>query len=247
MSSFVEHSSCPSCGSRDNLGVFTDHEYCFGCGYILFYNYLRRKELNIPEKQSIVSLPTDIVPYIPAIAGNWLKKYELTTQELIKHRVVWSEYRQLLIFPYFSEDNYLYGYQGRYFGTDKTHPKWTGKGNFKEHVNVYLTNTTNKCILIIEDIISSIKLNRLYNTSCLFGSIIDINKYISIYKKYKPNEFIIWLDRDKRKESYLYSKELNSLGIPTRVMSTPKDPKEYTTEEVKEIIELKTITDSSLL
>lgn len=30
----VGHESCPSCGSRDNLGRYADgHAYCFGCGY----------------------------------------------------------------------------------------------------------------------------------------------------------------------------------------------------------------------
>lgn len=31
-SEFVEHTECPSCGSRDNAGVYDDgHTYCFGC------------------------------------------------------------------------------------------------------------------------------------------------------------------------------------------------------------------------
>lgn len=34
MSDCVGHEPCPSCGSRDNLGRYTDgHGYCFGCGY----------------------------------------------------------------------------------------------------------------------------------------------------------------------------------------------------------------------
>ena len=31
---FLHHEPCPSCGSRDNLGRFSDgHGYCFGCGH----------------------------------------------------------------------------------------------------------------------------------------------------------------------------------------------------------------------
>jgi twinkle protein len=30
---FLRHEPCPMCGSRDNLGRYTDHAYCFGCGY----------------------------------------------------------------------------------------------------------------------------------------------------------------------------------------------------------------------
>lgn len=30
---FLRHDECPSCGSRDNLAVYDDHVYCFGCEY----------------------------------------------------------------------------------------------------------------------------------------------------------------------------------------------------------------------
>ena len=30
-SDFIRHSPCPDCGSRDNLAVYTNHTYCFGC------------------------------------------------------------------------------------------------------------------------------------------------------------------------------------------------------------------------
>jgi twinkle protein len=33
-STFLHHAPCSSCGSKDNLAVYTDgHSYCFGCGY----------------------------------------------------------------------------------------------------------------------------------------------------------------------------------------------------------------------
>ena len=33
-STFIRHEPCPSCGSKDNLGRYTDgHGHCFGCGY----------------------------------------------------------------------------------------------------------------------------------------------------------------------------------------------------------------------
>jgi len=31
---FVRHDPCPSCGSRNNLGRYSDgHGHCYGCGY----------------------------------------------------------------------------------------------------------------------------------------------------------------------------------------------------------------------
>lgn len=245
MSLFVEHTSCPSCGSRDNLAIYSDHEFCFGCGHLVFYNdrrYLPNKEhRDVPT----VSLPMDIEPLIPAVADSWLRKYGLTQRELFDNRVVWSEFRQLLIFPYTDHKGFLWGWQGRYFGQDPEHPKWTGKGNFKGIEKVYepkdrLTNQDNNVIIIVEDIISTIKTSRLYNSTCLFGSYIDINKYIKYYNLYKPKSFIIWLDKDKQKEAYQYMLSFTKLGIPASVISTDLDPKEYSTEEIRRIVESET-------
>lgn len=241
---YVKHAPCPNCGSRDNLAIYADHEYCFGgCGYIKFYNYHDRRIDNIKDTdQKIVSLPEDIVSTIPAVADSWVRKYGLTLQELYDNRVVWSDFRKLLIFPYFDDKGHLWGWQGRYFGTDSYHPKWTGKGNFKERIKIYspkdLTSSErNSIILIEEDIISTIKTSRIYNSTCIYGSHIDINKYIKIYNIYKPKSFCIWLDADKRKEALLYSLSFNKIGIPCSTIYTEKDPKEYTTSEIRTIID----------
>lgn len=238
---YVKHAPCPNCGSRDNLAIYADHEYCFGgCGYIKFYNYHDRRIENVKDtNQKIVSLPEDIVSTIPTIADSWVRKYGLTLQELYENRVVWSDFRKLLIFPYFDDKGHLWGWQGRYFGDDPKHPKWTGKGNFKEQIKVYhpLTGFIKDGIITIqEDIISTIKTSRLYNSTCIYGSNIDINKYIKIYNIYKPKSFCIWLDKDKEKESRIFSLNFNKLGIPSFVISTELDPKEYSTEQIKEIV-----------
>lgn len=253
-STFLRHEHCPNCGSRDNLAIYTDHEWCFGCGYqVNYFNHYKlrlEKPLDIPKNQ--VFLPEDIESYIPAVAENWLRKYELTTTELIKCQVVWSDKRQLLIFPYNDLNNQLVGWQGRYFGNNPDHPKWTGKGDFKKVNRVYsptlkinnLTeNTNNSIIVVCEDIISTVKLSRQYKSTCLFGSFINYNNLINIYNIYKPSQYIIWLDKDKMKESYIYSSELNKLGLNTRVISTDLDPKEYNNNQIKIIInESKTTT-----
>jgi len=237
---YVKHEPCPQCGSRDNLAVYTDHSYCFGCGYIEFFNYHNRRINGTKDTdQKIVSLPEDITTTIPAVADSWIRKYDLTLAELHANRVVWSEYRQLLIFPYFDDKGHLWGWQGRYFGKEEKHPKWTGKGNFKEQIKVYHPLTgfiKNGIILLEEDIISTIKTSRIYNSTCIYGSYIDINKYIKIYKEYKPKQFIIWLDKDKEKESRLFSLQFNKLSIPCSVISTDLDPKEYSNEQIKEFV-----------
>ena len=37
-SDFIRHAPCPDCGSRDNLAIYTNHTYCFGCHIHKFTN-----------------------------------------------------------------------------------------------------------------------------------------------------------------------------------------------------------------
>jgi len=51
MNKFLHHSPCENCGSRDNLGVWEDHTYCFGC-----HNYEKTNgELPKIEKEKIIT------------------------------------------------------------------------------------------------------------------------------------------------------------------------------------------------
>ena len=45
-SEFIRHDPCPNCGSNDNLGVYTDHSFCFGCK---FYEKGERKNSAKPK------------------------------------------------------------------------------------------------------------------------------------------------------------------------------------------------------
>lgn len=46
---FLHHSPCENCGSRDNLGVYEDHTYCFGC-----HEY-KKTNGDLPQKPKVIS------------------------------------------------------------------------------------------------------------------------------------------------------------------------------------------------
>ena len=46
---FLHHSPCESCGSKDNLGVYEDHTYCFGC-----HDY-KKTNGDLPQKPKIIT------------------------------------------------------------------------------------------------------------------------------------------------------------------------------------------------
>jgi Zn ribbon nucleic-acid-binding protein len=239
MSTFIEHTSCPQCGSKDNLAVYTDHEWCFGCGYWkkTGVDYEYRHQLNEPDQRTIIYLPEDVSTAYPGLAEDWIKKYELSINTLYKNYVLWSESRKLLIFPIYDDKHNLWGWQGRYFGEDKTHPKWTSKGKYKDLIQIFnSTKAKESGIIVVEDLISAVKLSQEYATTCLYGSYVDTAKFININNIYEPRELILWLDHDKRKESYGFSIKLNNIGIKTRSIISIKDPKEYSLQDIKTML-----------
>lgn len=243
-SHFVRNSSCPECRASgrdrkgDNLGIYTDHEICWSCGYVKHYNPLERRRSGLDKAPiKTLYLPDDIVTTIPYEAHEWLKKYGLTQRELIDNNVVWSESKKLLIFLYV-QDGLMKGWQGRYFGTSTEKPKWWSQGNLKE-ISVIMGKTwmeTTSSVTLVEDIVSAIKVGRQQACIPIFGSYIDVSSIYNIYNKYKLKYVYVWLDDDKYKEAHRFSIKLNNLGIRTKVIHTSKDPKEFDTQQIKEII-----------
>jgi len=233
MSDFIEHQPCPKCGSKDNLGVYIDHVFCFGCGYYKSSYHIGRV-LSKEKRPTIVTLPDDVTTTIPAIADNWLKKYEISQIELLNNNVVWSEKYQRLIFPYFGEDKYnLLGYQGRYFGKEQK-PKWFSQGNLDKVIKIFnLQNIERTGIILVEDIVSAMKVGRQFAAMPLFGSFVSAEKIIKLMQLFPITEVILWLDNDKYKEAHTYCRQLLSLGINSRVIHSIKDPKEYNNEQIE--------------
>src|SRR6266545_875851 len=63
---FVRHAPCPSCGSKDNLGIYSDgHGWCFGCGF-----YQQSEETGAPSKPSVQRRSTNLLAgdYLPLMA-----------------------------------------------------------------------------------------------------------------------------------------------------------------------------------
>ena len=177
-SEFIRHKPCPNCGSRDKLAEYTDHSYCFGCGYTIKAKVKTKPAYKPP---ALTAIPDDCEPYIPAKASDWLQQYQLTANELIFNKVMWSESRDLLVFPYFGQYNELLGWQGRYFGDNPKHPKWFTKGNVKDFIHIIGLDKTykNSTIVYVEDIISAIKVGRVYGCVPIFGSFVPRSDSVS--------------------------------------------------------------------
>ena len=77
---FLHHSPCENCGSRDNLGVWEDHTYCFGCRQ---YNQLNGELPEVKQKTEFKNMIDGIVEALPSrkIDSETCKKFNYQTGE----------------------------------------------------------------------------------------------------------------------------------------------------------------------
>lgn len=225
----VAKKQCPNCAklgkdtSKDNLAIYSDgHEWCYSCGFYKKGNKIKQLQA-LPKQELEIVLPYDCSFDYPQRALQWLEQYELSRNDLIVNRVMWSEWSQRLYFPVFAESGLL-AYQGRYFGTEKK-PKWWGQGDLKNVHHYLLTPNPDNSIILCEDIVSAIKIQKVgHNSMPLFGSHIDFKRLSRLSKRF--SKVGIYLDPDKRKEAVKFAQLGKSIGLDCYVIFSDKDPKE---------------------
>lgn len=218
MSKFIRHTSCPKCGSRDNLAEYDDHVWCFGCKYYKTKNDIHTIRSRLQSQQTMLSdeINLDLTDDIPLPAKQWLLKYGITNEEIGKYHIAWDANSQVLVLLY--TQNY---WQGRCFGNQ--HQKYLSKG--LKPLTIYGKGDT---IVCVEDILSAIKIARLSPDYCatpLLGSSMSLETTQSLSERF--SNIIVWLDRDKAKDAIKMARNLKQRGINSDVVISPKDPKEY--------------------
>lgn len=239
---FLRHEQCPECSKygrdrrQNNLGVWTDHKYCFSCGYFEGTNPLEKfkQEQTTPILQCgiDVRLPVDGVFNIPPVPLAWVKQYGITNDEIVANRIGWSESKQLLIFPIYGASDDLLAWIGRYFGPNKDHPKYLTYGIKKELF--HLLGTQSNTVVVVEDMVSAIKVSRQECCMPLLSS--DINKYQLFRLSKMFDNIVIWLDPDKRQHAIKLSKRAESFFRGVRIVYSDADPKELTDGQIKELL-----------
>lgn len=259
-----KHTVCPRCrkngkdNSGDNLAVYPDHVFCFSCGYYAKSTTSRglltpqqsirdggRYSPNLVRKDretsaACPSLPVDFVLSLPSVGLDWIKKYEITDREIIKNRIGWSErgfqfagvdYAPCMIFPVYDVYGNLLMWQARYFGEEKRRKYITwGKPNEVIHT----IGTSSNKVVVVEDIVSAIKVARKVRSAPLFGSNASMVYYHRLSRTY--THLSIWLDPDKTVEANRLAKRVSLLFKSVNVIVSQVDPKEVPTNELERYI-----------
>jgi len=247
MSNFVRHERCPVCAAQgkdrngNNLGVYSDGScYCFSCGYTKSSKGIERLKEATQKGDTILAspiyLPGDSTLELPGLARDYLRNYSLTEEDINVNRIMWSEQYQRVIFPYFDGGGLL-GWQGRYLGSNSGKGKWFSQGDLKDILHICETARTHhdqRSIVLVEDIISAIRVGHTNPAAPLFGSHLSTKTALRYNKLY--DNIILWLDKDKELYSIKVAQQLRAMGIPCRSVITDKDPKEYSDTEIVDIL-----------
>tara|TARA_R100000781_G_scaffold71103_2_gene44552 strand:- start:3796 stop:4491 length:696 start_codon:yes stop_codon:yes gene_type:complete len=227
MSQFIKLGPCPHCGSRDNRAEYTNGFWCFGCSKYESKDDTKSIRQRVFNKDISKDINNDIISTtqeIPMKAMQWLLKYNITLDEIKRYGIKWEPIRKLLVL--IERKNY---WQGRNFGFGKI--KYMSSGN--KPLTIYGKGDK---LLVVEDVLSAIKIARLrqegYCATPLLGSSMNKQAEQQLLKRYE--NISVWLDRDKAKNAIRIRNRLRSLGVSSRAIITPLDPKEYNRTEILE-------------
>lgn len=247
----VKHTACPNCkrsgndNGNDNLAVYSDgSSFCFRCGYFETTTGIRKLKQAVsmasgrsrkPVRE--LQLPSDVTDELSQCATRFLGQYALTENDAKRHTILWSEYNQRLIFPYF-DDTGLLAWQGRHLGNEEGKAKWFSQGNLQEVVHL-VGNRNSRICVVVEDIVSAIKVAHCSKVCVnpLFGSHISVKRILQL--RYFFDTLVIWLDDDVKTKVVKFASTAQSLGLDTKVVLTSEDPKALNDVQISDILNQK--------
>jgi hypothetical protein len=242
-SQFLRHEACPRCRESgkdregNNLGVYDDgHTHCFSCGHYTPSDAVKNVERMVAandvrvEKKGIY-LPDGTTSTIDAMGLEWLSKYGIKWNEVQDNGILWNKTRMQLIFPYRDGENNLLAFQARCFALNDT-KKWITYGNVNDLT--HLLGDSEGAIIVVEDIVSAIKVSRHSRCMPLFGSHLSLQRMNRL--RFLTKKLLLWLDGDKYPQAMRYAAKAAILGMDVHAIYSEKDPKEHTDEEILSVI-----------
>ena len=235
--SFLKHSSCPQCGSKDNLANYSDgSKWCFGCHY-----YERgdtspfvkeREDGEIEEhddRRPMVVLYERSSEELDGRAVVWLKSFGVDVVRGIGAGFRWNSYWEQLLFPLFAKEGKLCCIQAKNFNAERAKKaKYYNTGDKSLSCTTYGVGTT---LVLCEDVVSSLRIGATTASMPLLGTSIAKERLAALKGLY--SEIVVWLDADKWKEATEIAQQAQLLGFKATARFTELDPKEYTDVDIK--------------
>ena len=243
MAYFTNYEPCPRCRAKgrdrrgDNLGRYSDGSgHCYSCGHHEWPKGWVIKPTEEHDTKEKVALPRDFTREIPADAWKWLLQYGLS-YSYWKPYCGYSPSEERLVITHGSPIETSVGrYVGKLKGAEAPR-KWKQYGD-KLRSATFLEPTQGSSyegIVLVEDLVSAHKVCQVAVALPLFG----VSLYPLVIAALRPlkRPVSLWLDAD---QYTLLPPKINRLkaflNVPVNYIRTDKDPKEYSSEQIKEIL-----------
>ena len=233
---------CPHCQSSDARAEYTDNYFCFSCHKSEKKNHWEKKKPVAIQATREIKLPEDFTYNIPVNIKVHLYKKHFTDELISAYRLgwspstpVWSERKQesfnsggRLILPYYGPDGKG---QLRYFEARSYEPdnklKYITVGGKQECFFAGLTADRTKSIVVVEDMISAMRVGAFFPCVALRGTSFSEDKLLQL--AFKADNFVLWLDSDGpgKNAARKVKKRLGMLANSVRTLVTSEDPKCY--------------------
>lgn len=196
-----------------------------------------QKELDEYRNRKTVELPEDFTYDIPAIGLAWPLKYGISEDDCRGYGFGWSDKYQRFVMPVHDiHDDSLRAVQSR--AVTNVTPKYLNKGKALFFAYSPLDALGGDSMVITEDMLSCVKVGKVIPAVSTLGTYLsakDASKLLELYSK-----FYVWYDDDEagHRGSKQARRELQMQGAHVRIINTELDPKEYSTREIKEILDV---------
>jgi 5S rRNA maturation endonuclease (ribonuclease M5) len=196
--------------------------------------------MKVKEESRGLEIPEDLKESYPQESIRYLIRYFNTADEACRLTdCFWSSKYQRLCFPYvgskhLTQDKRILGCWMRSLKED-VKAKWLYAGDRNICWLLGDCQNNDKVVVVVEDVISAIKVSQVLPCICLGGTKINDRTRDVIDSNFK--RVVLFLDGDEagRTASQKLNRELVLLN-DTRQIRTKKDPKDYDIDELKEIL-----------
>ncbi len=241
------HQPCPDCGSSDALAEYSETTYCFSCNRT---RSVEHESSFFPEMldvcdddPSVLSLPPRFTMRQPAQAKEWLLRYNIFQDIRDTYNIGYVDYsyvngielRNRIILPAYT-DLTLDFYQARSLDSNEA-PKYVTVGN-KEALFWSKKDCKNTTLVIVEDIISAIRVGETLPAVSLIGTSMSKENMLTLANDY--DILIVWLDGDKpgQRAAKKLAKRLSLLHSEVHNVVTERDPKCLFDSEIRSVLTL---------
>jgi hypothetical protein len=178
---------------------------------------------------------SNITYALPPAALAWLRKYNITEEEVRQHGFFYDNDKDYLVMPVNDGDRTVFT-ASRYFGSNEDHPKYVSKGYKHGFFKLVVPPQHSNVFVLVEDYLSAIKVGRYANAVPLMGSFAPRELLLSLLASRPVLRF--WLDRDKSISSMHQAARARQWHPNCGTIVTALDPKDYTDEQIREYIDV---------